>query len=78
MPNFLEELKSKCDPNARLYVSTDVELLFLEMQETIKKTGHWEPINKDPFWEKEYKTHWHKYSVTDDRTLFYESYQFKK
>lgn len=65
-PEFLNQLTPKLTSNAKLYVSTDVTILWDAMLETLNGAG-WGQIQDESFWASTYKTHWQRFTVTDAR-----------
>ena len=57
----------------KLYVSTDVEALWHDMNDSLIQTAL-QPIDLDPFWETFYNSHWTAFSIEDKRQLFYQSF----
>ncbi len=70
--DFLSLLKKKLKPSGRLYVSTDVEVLWLAMKEDIEKIGF--KSCDDEFWGTDYLSHWDDFSKREDRNRFYQTY----
>ncbi|MGE4169718.1 MAG: tRNA (guanosine(46)-N7)-methyltransferase TrmB [Candidatus Margulisiibacteriota bacterium] len=67
-PGFLDLISPKLKPNARLYVSTDVEPLWEAMAETLNHHPDFAPVQEPEFWESYYKTNWQHYSTLGGRT----------
>ena len=73
-PDFLDIVYKKLKVNGKLYVSTDVEALWLDMHADILKTKLAE-FENDPFWDTIYNSHWSSFSVKDQRQLFYKTFK---
>ena len=71
---FLKLVQQKLKVGGKLYVSTDVEMLWLDMILDISKTSL-VMVKDDPFWVTLYDSHWSQFSVKDERQLFYQSFQ---
>ncbi len=65
-PEFLNLLRPKLSPSASLYLSTDVTILWEEMTTTLRDCG-WTEVSDPGFWKAHYRTHWQRFTVTDDR-----------
>ncbi len=66
-PKFLETVHSKMHENGKLYLSTDVPILWDDMLETIHNSNLFIEIEDPEFWEKHYTTNWSNWSITDKR-----------
>lgn len=76
-PQFLESLIPKLAPNAKLYISTDVEPLWADMQETMSQHTRFKAIEDPEFWELCYKTNWQAFSDRDRRTTYFGTFQLQ-
>ncbi len=72
---FLKILSQKMTRNGLLYLSTDVEGLWNDMQETLTESGLFTPIDTPEFWENHYKTNWQRWSVEDQRTSYFGTFE---
>ena len=68
-PTFLDSLSKKLDSNGKLYISTDCEPLWIDMVELITQDTRYCSTEDPSFWEN-YTTHWHRFSLKDNRTTF--------
>lgn len=75
-PRFLDAIAPKLRIGCLLYVSTDVALLFEEMDCFMRARGDWVAVEDPDFWEQDYKTHWQQFSEKDHRDTCYGVYQF--
>jgi tRNA (guanine-N7-)-methyltransferase len=66
-PQFLSILVSKLAPGARLYISTDVTILWDAMIATLLAAG-WKETQDDVFWNTHYETNWQLYTESDQRS----------
>ncbi|MAQ64743.1 MAG: tRNA (guanosine(46)-N7)-methyltransferase TrmB [Rickettsiales bacterium] len=71
---FLKLALQKLKPKGKIYISTDVEPLFEDMQTQFKEFKTFQTIN-DSFWETAYQTHWSQFSKTDKRDTFMQTYE---
>ncbi len=71
---YSQLLFQKLKPTGKLYVSTDVDLLWQDMCQTLTVAG-FKALPQDDFWQTHYNTHWHEFSITDNRTLFFQTFQ---
>lgn len=70
---YSQLLFQKLKPTGRLYVSTDVDLLWQDMREALVATS-FKPLLDDDFWETHYQTHWHQFSLEDKRSVFFQTF----
>lgn len=77
-PEFLALLYQKMKPQSKLFISTDVSSLWIDMNNKIIKNPNFQKIAEESFWETHYKTHWANFSQTDKRTSCRATYQIKK
>jgi tRNA (guanine-N7-)-methyltransferase len=68
---FLEIIYKKLKKNGELYISTDVEDLWVYMKNIIDKYGKFELRNINNFWEEDYITNWTDFSKKNNRDIFY-------
>lgn len=68
-PAFLKMLTKKMKPGARLYVSTDVEDLWMYMRQSLDASPFHE-IEDPDFWRDYYLTPWQQFSVRDSRNSY--------
>ena len=72
--DFLKVLSQKLVLGGKLYLSTDVQELWEDMQLYLREFGQFTPLDQDPFWETTYKTHWQQFSENDNRSRFTSTY----
>ncbi|RAP32405.1 tRNA (guanosine(46)-N7)-methyltransferase TrmB [Candidatus Marinamargulisbacteria bacterium SCGC AG-414-C22] len=72
--DFVKLIEAKLKKQGKLYISTDVELLWSDMCEVMKQFSLTE-IADDIFWKDIYKTHWDLFSKSDKRSIFFQAYQ---
>lgn len=75
--SFLKIIHKKLKQNGLLCISTDVEILWDEIQKDVLE-GDFKETNDTVFWETQYNTHWQKFSTEDKRILFQKSFQKKE
>lgn len=68
-PAFLEMIHKKMRPGARLYFSTDNEILWNDTNPLFLNSPYFEIVEDDPFWKEDYTSHWHQFSVRDGRNV---------
>ena len=66
----LRLLYRKLKKGGRLYISTDVQLLWNEMALSIQHVDGFHAVNDDAFWETYYTTHWDRFSEQDGRVSY--------
>ena len=71
---LLTLLNNKIKTNGKIYISTDVDTLFEDINDQFKPFEQFKKIN-DPFWNENYKTHWSSFSAKDNRNCFVQAYQ---
>jgi len=76
-PTMLALIEKKLRPKARLYLSTDVQLLWDEMKETMDSSGHYDFVRDDSFWIEDYLTNWQQFSKEDRRNSYYGTFEWK-
>ena len=70
--DFLCVLKKKLKSSGKLYVSTDVDVLWAAMTHDIQVAGF---IScDDVFWDVDYHSHWDEFSKKDKRTRFCQTF----
>ncbi|MBT5855643.1 tRNA (guanosine(46)-N7)-methyltransferase TrmB [bacterium] len=77
-PALLKELAKKMTPNGRVYLSTDVEVLWEDMVEQMGTSTFFTAVKNDSFWETEYQTHWAKFSAEDRRNAFHGTWELNQ
>jgi len=65
-PAFLKVMLQKLKPTGRVYISTDVSILWEEMTHTLISSGHFESVSDAPFWAS-YTSHWSEFSARNNR-----------
>lgn len=76
-PRFLEAIRPKLQEGCRIYISTDVQTLFEEMQGLLNERPEWSPIEDPVFWEENYRTNWQLLSEKDHRNSHCATYIFQ-
>ena len=74
---FIETLTPLLVEGANLYILTDVEELFIEIQDVFNNFPFFKK-NQSTFWEGPYESHWSAFSKEEHRTHFRVSYSFFK
>ncbi len=74
-PAFLESVSEKMNPGGRLYFSTDNAGLWNDTDEILRNSKYFEAVVGDPFWEEDYTSHWHQFSVRDGRNVRFSAWQ---
>lgn len=72
---LLTLLSTKLKENGKIYISTDVGILFEDICEHFSKFTEFKLVENDSFWTSDYKTHWSDFSKTDNRDLYYLTFQ---
>lgn len=67
-PNFLTMLTKKMKPGAKLYISTDVTILWEAMIETLSENDVFTACEDTAFWTDDYITHWQVFSEKESRS----------
>lgn len=73
--DFLKLAIKKLKKEHYLHISTDVDLLW---EDITKKIAHFPTFQKEEnhiFWTEDYTSHWHTFSETDNRNIFFSSYK---
>ncbi len=73
--SLLKILNQKLKKNGRIYISTDVEDLWIYMEEKLLENGNFKKIEDPLFWETYYKTNWQRLSDSDGRTTHFGVFQ---
>ena len=76
--DLLALLHKKMRVDGRVYVSTDVELLYNEMAEVCHACPLFERIDSDDFWTTDYQTHWSMFSEQDERSQWMITLKYKE
>ena len=71
---FIHLIAKKLKPQGKLYLSTDVEPLFIDMNDQLTNTRLFKAV-EDTFWQTMYKTHWGEFSKENNRATFKQAYQ---
>lgn len=76
-PELLALLEKKCMPKSKLYISTDVKILWKSINELIKRNAAFRNITdtNDNFWETDYLSHWQDFSQRDQRSQYVGTYE---
>ena len=69
-PKFLEVLKMKLNSTGKLYITTDVEILWEAMLETIEESKLFKKTEDTDFWKNNYISHWDTFSEKERRNQF--------
>ena len=75
-PSFLKILEPKLTSGARIYLSTDVTILWEAMVPTLTEAG-WQPIDDSEFWTTHYQTHWKQFTQSESRSQHFGAFQRK-
>ena len=70
---FLTLIYQKLKPTGKLYISTDVELLWQDILLQMNCTS-FKALDHDLFWEQLYTSHWHSFSIKDKRQLHFQTF----
>jgi tRNA (guanine-N7-)-methyltransferase len=73
-PTFINTIHKKLKKDGKLYISTDVETLFKDINTQLTQSQKFKPTTDQPFWQTTYTTHWDKFSQTDQRILNKQTY----
>ena len=76
-PDFLLIAQQKLKPGGRIYVSTDVEPLWLEMSQTFQENTNFTKIDATEFWSNYYKTRWHEISQEKKRQTYFGTFELR-
>jgi tRNA (guanine-N7-)-methyltransferase len=74
----------KLCPKGNIYITTDVESLWQDMQTQIElfnksQTNYkFKKTEDQEFWQSKYKTHWHEFSQKDQRDFFFGVFTLQK
>ena len=71
---FIKTLHKKLKIEGMLYISTDVETLFQDMNELLIKSDLFKATEDKDFWQNTYYTHWDKFSKEDQRKTYKQTY----
>ncbi len=69
--DFLNLMYKKLKNGGKIYISTDVETLWLDMNKIINLNKKFTKLDFDPFWEEDYFTDWSIFSKNDNRKNFF-------
>ncbi len=69
--DFVSHAHKKLKKTGKLYISTDVKLLWEYMLETITYSGKFTRTQNSEFWENFYSTRWTDMCREKQRTIFY-------
>jgi tRNA (guanine-N7-)-methyltransferase len=73
---FLNAIRPKLQVGCRMYLSTDVQILFEEMKNLLAERSEWQAIEDPLFWEENYRTNWQLMSEKDHRNSHCATYYF--
>lgn len=76
-PDFLEIAQKKLKHSGRIYVSTDVEPLWEEMDKTFQLNPNFKKIDDTEFWLNYYKTRWHEISQEKKRQTYFGTFELR-
>ncbi len=66
---FIDLMTQKLKSGGRLYITTDVEVLFRDIHETLLSHPQFSEITDDDFWFN-YTSHWTEFSQQESRTVY--------
>ena len=69
--DFLLILEKKLKVNGKLYISTDVEELFVYMKQMISNRPSFVYHENDSFWTDDYKTHWSEFTISNNKPIYF-------
>jgi tRNA G46 methylase TrmB len=72
----LNAIRPKLQVGCRMYLSTDVQILFEEMKNLLAERSEWQAIEDPLFWEENYRTNWQLMSEKDHRNSHCATYYF--
>ena len=75
---FLDAIQPKLQEGCKIYISTDVQTLFEEMQELLNDRPEWLPTEDPLFWEENYRTNWQVFSEKDHRNSHCGTFVFSR
>ena len=75
---FLDICANKLKQTGKIHISTDVESLWNDMNESIALDQRFTLIKDDPFWTTTYTSHWDQFSIREKRSRFCGTFTFKK
>jgi len=65
----------KLKKGGRLYLSTDVRVLWDDMASAFDAAVEFEAVSDKEFWDHCYQSHWHRFSLCDQRDLHCGTFQ---
>ena len=71
-------IQKKVNNEGIVYISTDVQDLFIDMKEVCSSNDSIEFIENDVFWSTDYMTHWSMFSEEDQRDQYFLTIKFKE
>ncbi|MDA1353626.1 MAG: tRNA (guanosine(46)-N7)-methyltransferase TrmB [bacterium] len=72
--SVIELIAKKLMPEGRLYIATDVESLWEDIDSKMQNSTQFSASNDDLFWQSDYTSHWSEFSKRDGRGNFYATY----
>lgn len=76
-PKFIDLMSRKLKVKGRLYITTDVEVLFTDMKEYLLAHPQFAEIEDEAFWA-DYTSHWTEFSHQDSRTVYRAVFELTK
>ncbi|MFC1771683.1 hypothetical protein ACFLZV_07340 [Candidatus Margulisiibacteriota bacterium] len=67
-PAFLELAAQKLSPKGKIYITTDVSVLWDDIMDKFSQNSAFKQIEASSFWKNAYTTHWGKFSINDNRS----------
>lgn len=68
--DFLNLVYKKLKNKGKIYISTDVKELWLNINKIIDLNGNFKREEEDSFWKEDYFTDWSIFSKNDNREIF--------
>ena len=69
--------QQKLKINGRIYISTDVEPLWIEMRKTLDENANFTQIQDKDFWTNYYQTRWDDISKAKSRKTFFGTFELR-
>jgi len=77
-PDFLAIVQTKLKKDGKVYVSTDVDFLWLEIVQTFDSNANFTRFEDTEFWTNYYQTRWNEISKEKNRQTFFATFCLKK
>lgn len=76
-PDLLIIAQQKLKIGGRIYVSTDVEPLWIEMRKTFEENKNFTEVQDTDFWTNYYQTRWHDISKEKSRQTYFGTFELR-